>query len=290
MSAVTLLSAVRPDAARVGSGSPSPRARQGSGPERSRPGRVLVLGLGNPILGDDAVGWRVAEEVARRVAGAAAEGALDAAAREAGGGVEAADGSAAPAAEVDCAAVGGLSLMERLVGYRRAVLVDAIHGTGQPVGSVTRFRLEALADPSAGHTTSVHDTSLLTALAMGRRLGAELPEEVTVVAIEAQQVFDFSESLTPAVAAAVPRAAALVMEILGAAGVAAPGQPPSMEPPPPPSAASPPPPSAASVPAPTLSALSSSAMPQAAFPALPPLSPSPRPVYIPPEEPRHDIA
>ena len=29
--------------------------------------RMLVVGLGNPILGDDGVGWRVAEEVKRQL-------------------------------------------------------------------------------------------------------------------------------------------------------------------------------------------------------------------------------
>ena len=30
--------------------------------------KTLVIGLGNPILGDDGVGWRVVEEIARKTA------------------------------------------------------------------------------------------------------------------------------------------------------------------------------------------------------------------------------
>jgi hypothetical protein len=41
-----------------------------------------------------------------------------------------------------------------------------------------------------------------------------LPEEVTVVAIEADHVYDFTRDLTPAVAAAAPLAAQMVMELL----------------------------------------------------------------------------
>ena len=53
--------------------------------------KTLMIGLGNPILGDDGVGWRVAEEVTRK--------------------------TNRPAdIEVDCVALGGLSLMERLTG------------------------------------------------------------------------------------------------------------------------------------------------------------------------------
>jgi len=156
--------------------------------------KTLILGLGNPLLGDDGVGWRVAEECSTRL-------------------------SRAAQVEVDSFATGGLGLMERLVGYDRAILVDAITTGDKPPGAVYRFRLEELADPSAGHTGSAHDTSLQTALQLGRRMGAALPESVTVVAVEAQQVYDFSEALSPAVAAAVPRAVELVMQILREQGV-----------------------------------------------------------------------
>lgn len=152
---------------------------------------TVVLGLGNPILGDDAVGWRVAEAVA---------GAL---------------GAGHGLVEVDCVALGGLALMERLVGYHRAVLVDAVVTGHHPPGTVLCFPLEALPDPGAGHTTSAHDTSLAHALALGRSLGAPLPATVTVVAVEARDVLDFSDTLSPAVAAAVPRAVTRVIEALG---------------------------------------------------------------------------
>ncbi len=110
---------------------------------------------------------------------------------------------------------GGLSLMERLVGYDRAILVDAIQG-GKAPGSVQVFPLEALENPSAGHLGSTHETNLLTALEIGRTLGAHLPPAgaVMVVAVEAQPVFEFSEELSPEVAKAVPEAVENVMNLL----------------------------------------------------------------------------
>ena len=165
-------------------------------------GRTLVIGLGNPILGDDGVGWRVAEEVRRRIPNpqypTAKEGL----------------GIGDCAIEVDCVPLGGLSLMERLVGYDRAILVDAM-GTGQqPIGSVSCLALEDLPDPSAGHMTAAHDASLPTSLKVGRAMGAHLPEQVTIVAVEAQAVYDFSEELSAPVAKAVPAAVATVMKLL----------------------------------------------------------------------------
>jgi hydrogenase maturation protease len=157
---------------------------------------ILVVGMGNPILGDDGVGWRVAEEVQRRLQSpVSSDQRLE--------------------IEVDCVSLGGLSLMERLIGYDRVVLIDAIATGRQPVGTVTRFPLADLPDVSAGHSTSAHDTSLKTALQLGGTLGAAVPTDITVVAVETRNTFDFSEELTPAVAAAVPRAADMVMRALG---------------------------------------------------------------------------
>ncbi len=151
--------------------------------------RTLVLGLGNPLLGDDGVGWRVAE---------AAQ----------------ANGPSACNVEFDWHAGGGLALMERLMGYDRAILVDALQTGCGPVGSVHACPLEALGNPLAGHLASAHETSLQTALDVGRRLGAALPSQIIVVGVEAQTVFEFSEQLSPAVAAAVPIAAARVRQLL----------------------------------------------------------------------------
>lgn len=145
--------------------------------------KTLVVGLGNPILGDDGVGWRVAEEVRRL----------------------------RPSLEVDCLALGGLSLMERLVGYDRAIIVDAIHTGHGRTGTVTTCPLSDLPDQSAGHTTAVHDLSLPTALSLGRQMGAQLPEEITIVGIEAERVYDFSEELSTAVQEAIPVAVTAVL-------------------------------------------------------------------------------
>ena len=155
--------------------------------------KTLIIGLGNPILGDDGIGWRVAEQVQAHLENEAAS---------------------LPEFEVDCLSLGGLSLMERLVGYQRAIIIDAIFTRQSPPGTVTSFPLEALPDRAAGHTTSTHDTSLLTAIALGHSMGAPLPDTITIVAVEAEQVYDFSEELTPEIAAAIPLAEQMVLDLI----------------------------------------------------------------------------
>ncbi|MDR3573833.1 MAG: hydrogenase maturation protease [Anaerolineaceae bacterium] len=151
--------------------------------------KTLVIGLGNPLLGDDGVGWVIAERL-REVQLLP----LD--------------------VEIDTLALGGIGLMERLVGYQRAVIIDALKTGHFPNGSVHSFRLDDLENQFAGHLASAHETNLQTALEMGRELGADLPSEVLVVAIESPYIYDFSEQLSPEVASAVEKAAQLVSDLL----------------------------------------------------------------------------
>lgn len=154
--------------------------------------KTLVIGLGNPILGDDGVGWKVVEAVSGQPSAVGAKQPL----------------------EFEYLSLGGLSLMERMLGFDRVVLVDSMETGQSPAGCVQVFPLASLPDPGAGHSASAHDTSLMTALKTAESLGAAIPRRVDVVAIEAQNVYDFSEELTPPVAAAVPVAVDHVLKLL----------------------------------------------------------------------------
>jgi hydrogenase maturation protease len=154
--------------------------------------KTVVIGLGNPILGDDGVGWKVAEEVKQLFLTTPLPFPV----------------------EVDCLALGGLSLMEHLIGVDRAIIIDAVSLEGMDEGQVVVFSLDELPDRSAGHITAAHDTSLPTALEVGRTMGAHLPQEVTVVGIQAYNLFEFSEELTPLITEAVPIAAQTVIQLL----------------------------------------------------------------------------
>jgi len=135
--------------------------------------KTLIIGLGNPLVTDDSVGLRVAAELK----GLLAE---------------------RPDVEVTEDYWGGLRLMERMVGYDRAIVVDAI-STGAPPGTI-----------------SAHDVNLPTALAFGRRAGVELPddEQILLVGIEVEDIVNFGENCTPSVQAAVPRAVEDVLRAL----------------------------------------------------------------------------
>jgi hydrogenase maturation protease len=155
--------------------------------------KTILIGLGNPILTDDGVGVKVAYEIERRF------------------------GVNTPAnLTITEASVGGLRLMELLEGYDRAIIIDAIQtGNGHPTGSIFRLNLTDLREISpTQHSASAHDTSLVTALDAGIELGMKLPLDITIFAIEVENILDFCEQPTPAVAAAIPLVVDMVLDII----------------------------------------------------------------------------
>ena len=117
--------------------------------------------------------------------------------------------------EFEYYSLGGLSLMERMEGYKDVIVVDSILTGSHPNGTIYSVPLSRLPDFSYGHTTAVHDASLATAVGVGRTMELVLPDDVWVVAVEAEFVYDFSEELSPEVEKAVPTAVKIVREILG---------------------------------------------------------------------------
>ena len=153
---------------------------------------TLVLGMGNPILSDDGVGLLVADRL-----------------RE----------SPLPEdVEVALSEVGGLRLLELVRGFTRVIIIDALRSpaeSGRHPGEVHRYEAK---DFKGGHRYgSAHSIGLDTALEIGHKLGYDMPGEVTVFAIEAEDVETFGEELSPPVAAAAERVFALVREEVGAA-------------------------------------------------------------------------
>jgi hydrogenase maturation protease len=153
--------------------------------------RTLVIGLGNPILGDDGVGWKVGEAVQEALKTSAEWSVFQ------GHQID---------IDIECLAEGGLRLMEVMIGYDYVVVIDAITTANHPIGFVSVFPVEALPERAVGHFASPHNTTLQTALLLGREMGLSLPERVMIIGIEAQKVYDLSEELTPPVKEAVPQA------------------------------------------------------------------------------------
>lgn len=138
--------------------------------------RILIVGVGNPIKSDDGVGIHVARRL---------------------------NGLGLPGVDIEELPASGLELLDMVLGYDRVVIVDAIQTEGGRPGRV--YILKESDFERTVHGTTPHGINIATALALGRRLLADkMPAEVFFVAIEAQDIINVSEEMTPDVTAAVP--------------------------------------------------------------------------------------
>ena len=155
---------------------------------------TAVLGLGNPILCDDAVGLRVAEELERLLSA-----------------------DPIPGVVVMQSTRAGFELIDMLSGFHHAVIVDCLQ-VPEPVPG--RIRELSLADFSgSARLNSAHEVNITTAFTLARQMGAPMPQTVEIYAIEAGDTATFTENLTPQVAAVVGPLAQQLLSSLSRAAV-----------------------------------------------------------------------
>jgi hydrogenase maturation protease len=149
--------------------------------------KTLIIGLGNPLLKDDSVGLRVVQMLK--------EYSVD-----------------HPDIVITEDYWGGLRLMEQMIGFDQAIIVDAIC-TGAPPGKIHFLSPD---DIPTQRSSSAHDVNLPTALEFGRQAGADLPcsDNIHLIGIEAADVQTFDESLSPNVEAALPKAVDSILSII----------------------------------------------------------------------------
>ena len=146
---------------------------------------ILVLGLGNDLLKDDAVGIRVAERL---------------------------QGVFQEEVEVRSTSLFGLSLLDELIGREKVLLIDS-YLPEEFVGSEIQERnLDEVGEATA---PCPHFVGLGEIREVMRALGLGFPHEVRILAIPVSDPLTFSTEMTPAVAALVDEAASRAREIVG---------------------------------------------------------------------------
>ncbi len=155
-------------------------------PRPGLPLRTLLLYLGNPIAGDDAVGLRVGARLASELSGLP--------------GLVVREFSGSP-----------LDLVTGVEGCQRLVLIDAV-ATVAPVGTVRLFDEAELA--AHGGQAYPHGLNLPEALALARRLGTPLPSRIYLIGIEVRPVQRFREGLSPELEEKLPQIVAEVRNLL----------------------------------------------------------------------------
>jgi hydrogenase maturation protease len=150
---------------------------------RSAPDPILILGVGNLLVGDEGVGVHAIRALEQQVWPQH---------------VALLDGG-----------TGGFHLLASLQAYRRIILIDATRD-GAPAGTVGELRPRVFSDfpPALG----AHDIGLRDLLSAMALLGP-LPE-ITIVTVSIEELKPMTLELSPPVAAALPEVARRVRALV----------------------------------------------------------------------------
>jgi hydrogenase maturation protease len=106
-------------------------------------------------------------------------------------------------------AASGFSLAERLVGYQRAVIIDALTDAQAEVGTVTRVDIRKA---SSSPFLSFHTAGFQDILTLARMAGLEVPRTIVMYGIAIREPEGFSENLSAELTARLPQIVKAVVE------------------------------------------------------------------------------
>lgn len=148
--------------------------------------RTLVLGIGSPVVTDDAIGFHIIDRLRAM--------ALD-------------------DVDLEEASISGLDLIEMMLDYQLVIVADAIVTTTYAPGTVMVLGEESF--HATIHGTNPHEVNVGTALELGRKLEPErMPKEIFFVAVEVNDVWTVGDTMTAEVEQALPEAVQTVLDII----------------------------------------------------------------------------
>jgi len=147
--------------------------------------RTLIVGIGNTLMGDDGVGIYVARLVKDRIQSRAG-------------------------IEVKELSVGGLKLVEEILGYEEVIIIDSYASHDTELARIREFTPEEFKDTL--HSSSPHDTNFATALELYRSLEPDrIPRRMRVFTVDIRPTSTFGEGLSAAVQEAASKLAETIV-------------------------------------------------------------------------------
>jgi hydrogenase maturation protease len=135
--------------------------------------RTLILGLGNELAGDDAIGLVAARALRERLG---------------------------DSIDVEESAASGMALLEILAGYDRVLVIDSIKSGRNPPGAISEL---TLAEVGRVVAPSLHHAGLPELAAVAERLGLFFPADTRVLAVEVVDPYTIGATLSEPVANAL---------------------------------------------------------------------------------------
>ncbi len=132
--------------------------------------KSVIIGLGNPIVGDDAIGIKVVEYIRDTLSLPENTEVL---------------------ADISIAGVG---LVELFRGFDKVILIDSIQSGTYPIGKVLLLKPDQFS--LAIHSSDYHNMDLFTALEFSNQMYDDIPEIIKIIGIEIISPMEFSEELS----------------------------------------------------------------------------------------------
>jgi hydrogenase maturation protease len=106
--------------------------------------------------------------------------------------------------------VGGLRLVEEMLGYEEVIIVDSVESNAAQVGQVREFSPDQFKNTE--QASSPHVTNFATAFELCKKLEpSEIPDKVRIFTIDISSEFTFREGLSPP----IQEAASKLVDMIG---------------------------------------------------------------------------
>ncbi len=145
--------------------------------------KTIIFGIGNPYRCDDSAGLRVIEELQLRIDD--------------------------PDIIIRSGSIDGLTLLDEIHDFPRAVIVDSIKSKNGKPGEIKRIEITRGELPGVSFS---HGIDFLRALHIGRDMGYKMPDKIIIYAIEITDNMSFNEECTEPVRNAIPAAVKLILD------------------------------------------------------------------------------
>ncbi|MFW9779763.1 MAG: hydrogenase maturation protease [Candidatus Heimdallarchaeota archaeon] len=147
------------------------------------PSKILILGIGNELAGDDALGPRILREISE---------------------------IGPPGIDYKQISSGGLLILESILGYEKVLIIDTIE-----TDSLHKRILKITPEDFSNSTflSSPHDVNFPTALELGKKTAIELmPDIIRIIGVEIPRQKEFSDQISAETQRKIPKIIKLVLE------------------------------------------------------------------------------
>lgn len=153
--------------------------------------KIIIIGLGNEFISDDGVGIFVLNELKNKLLQSVPD----------------------PHNFIyEQLSEGGLGLLDYISGYNKCIIIDTILTRTQPPGTIYRFIQNPSTEPIK--IKSSHQINLPQVIGLAKMLKIEVPDEIIIYGIEAEDITTFKIGCTEKVQEAIPKLVMMIYDDL----------------------------------------------------------------------------